>query len=92
MSFSELAFLKLAPRRGKLSRKQNTDSCEHAPVFQHAPTPSGPRRPIKESQFGSLEQVKKINNCSHKWEVYKVSFWGYMEANFRCQKCKTKKR
>ena len=47
----------------------------------------------KTSQFGSLENVKKINACSHVWEF--ITGTRLLTANWcwwRCGKCGTFKR
>jgi hypothetical protein len=46
---------------------------------------------IKESIFGSVEQVKKISECEHEWEEKNGIIFDYIEVSFRCLKCGTYK-
>ena len=49
-------------------------------------------KPIKKmSVLGSFEQVKKINDCSHEWKLFKGIIFDYILVNARCNLCGTYK-
>ena len=48
-----------------------------------------PRTPIKQSMFGSAEQVLKINRCTHQWEPIYGLLFGYMPVDEQCANCGT---
>lgn len=47
------------------------------------------REKIKESIFGSFENVQIINACSHDFIDRPAIIFGYMEVDQQCAKCKT---
>lgn len=48
-------------------------------------------KPLKESTFGSLEKVKEINKCKHKWKPIKGIIFEYILVDARCEKCGSSK-
>lgn len=46
---------------------------------------------LKESTFGSFEQVKVISMCQHEWWHHGPSLiFGYMRVDKTCNKCGTR--
>lgn len=47
---------------------------------------------VKESLFGSVEQVRVINSCTHVWWFHGVArIFGYMLVHSICVLCKTRR-
>ncbi len=47
------------------------------------------REKVKESTFGSYQQVKQIATCYHRWSPRPAILFGYMHVEAQCTECKT---
>lgn len=51
--------------------------------------PSWLDRPVRESTFGSVEEVRKMEQCYHEWEPARCTILGYIKVLARCRRCGT---
>lgn len=69
-----------------------TGTESHEQVTNESTIEAVKRKHVRESTFGSYEQVKKINACEHEWEDFPAILFKYLKVDRRCKLCGTWQR